>query len=125
MKPSIPQNLCTTRVDETTVAIHWDPSAAGAPILAYVIEVRGPGEKDFHEVARVDGGTLEYEVTDLMEDTEYEFAVRAENKGGLSEGSARMEEPVTTKPKIGGLHRPDWQTMYILPPIQLSLFRLL
>ena len=50
VKPSIPQNLCTTRIDETSVGLSWAPSAAGAPILAYVIEIRGPGDKDFKKV---------------------------------------------------------------------------
>ena len=51
----------------------------------------------------VEGDNLSYEVSSLEQGTEYEFAVRAQNKDGLSEGSARMEECVVTKPKIGGL----------------------
>ena len=77
-------------------------SDGGAPVAAYVIEAKKCGEDDFHEIASVSASELTYSATELQADTEYEFAVKAQNVAGTSEEAAVLAHPVKTKVTIGG-----------------------
>ena len=62
----------------------WKPPASdgGSPITGYVIERRTAGSSRWLKVNKDVVSELTYKVTDLIEDTEYEFRIMAENKVG-------------------------------------------
>ena len=85
----------------SSITLEWaEPSSdGGEPIKAYIIEAKGPEDEEFRNVAKITGRDLCYTVGELSSNTEYEFAVRAENKAGESADIAILESPAKTKAK--------------------------
>ena len=85
----------------SSLTLEWtEPSNdGGQKIEAYAIDVKGPNDEQFKNVAKVSGQELSYTVGDLNSDTEYEFAVKAENIAGESADVATLESPAKTKAK--------------------------
>ena len=102
--PSAPSHVKAAEVKENAVTLNWDEvtSEKGAPVEAYIIEARECGKEEFHEIAKVDSSVLTHTATKLKDDTEYDFAVKAENSAGVSTGAAQLETPVKTVYVTGG-----------------------
>ena len=90
----------------SSITLEWtEPSSdGGEPIKAYIIEAKGPEDEEFRNVAKITGRDLCYTVGELSSNTEYEFAVRAENKAGESADIAILESPAKTKAKASELY---------------------
>ena len=99
--PTAPQSLHVAKETSSSITLEWtEPSSdGGEAIKAYIIEAKGPEDEEFRNVAKITGRDLCYTVGELSSNTEYEFAVRAENKAGQSADIAILESPAKTKAK--------------------------
>lgn len=92
--------------DTDFVELGWDRPVedGGSPITGYIIEKRDKFNPNWEECAKVDGDVTRGKVPDLIEGTQYEFRVRAVNKGGAGEPSdatkPHIARPKNLPPKI-------------------------
>src|SRR5262249_9777973 len=82
-QPGIPANLDATAFSATQVNLTWG-AASGA--TSYRIERRILGAATFDEIAS-GVATTNYQDTTVSPETSYEYRVRAENAGGMSDYS--------------------------------------
>ena len=108
--PAAPQSLHVAKETSSSITLEWiEPSSdGGEPIKAYLIEAKGPKDEEFKNVAKITGRDLCYTVGELSSNTEYEFAVRAENKAGESADVAVLESPAKTRAKASELNKCIW-----------------
>ena len=101
--PNAPTDLSASKVKETTLTLTWSASVTEehTPVEAYTVEIKKGGDKEYSELAQVSSTTMTYSVTELKEETKYEFAVKAQNEAGVSQ-AAKLKKAVKTKAKIGG-----------------------
>ena len=99
--PLAPQSLHVAKETSSSITVEWsEPSDdGGEPIRAYIIDVKGPNDREFENVAKISGKDLSYTVGELSSNTEYEIEVKAENIAGESADVAVLETPAKTKAK--------------------------
>ena len=87
--PGQPGQPEVTEITAETAVLTWSPpdSDGGDAISNYVVEMRCAGDRKWSKVKK-DVVDTTFTVTGLSEETEYEFRVTAENKGGLGAPSA-------------------------------------
>ena len=99
--PSSPEAFQATKCTMSTVTLEWtDPvDDGGAPITAYVIEMKSAEDSNFCPLAQLDGDVCSYTARKLKDNTEYQFRLRAENEAGPCAEWTQLKEPVQTKAK--------------------------
>ena len=86
-KPSAPGQPRIEKMENNAAEICWTAprNDGGAPITNYRIEMRATGAYQWQQVnPGVKVKDTKFQVTGLREETDYEFRVLAENKGGVS-----------------------------------------
>lgn len=92
--------------DTDFVKLSWDKpkNDGGSPITGYVIEKKDKYNNEWAPCAEVEGDINNARVGDLIEGNQYEFRVRAVNKGGQGEPSdssgTHIARPKNAPPKI-------------------------
>ena len=98
-------------ITKDSVALSWNKPthSGGSPISGYIVERKGPNDKDFVPVNRTPINDTKFTVPGLNEGDEYQFRVRAVNDAGESEPSkavgpvkveAQPEKPTVDMGKI-------------------------
>ena len=84
------------------MTLTWDaPSSdGGSPVIGYHVEKRGSDTKRWVMASKTTLRDKKLTVTDLIEETDYEFRVIAENKVGTGE-PGNPSRPITAKDPWG------------------------
>ena len=95
--PGIPE---VNDVTDVSVKLNWTvpEDDGGSKITGYIIELRDTHKERWHKANRIPTKNLELVVQDLVEGTEYEFRVLAQNKVGLSGPSGPSKRVVAKLP---------------------------
>lgn len=98
--PGAPSKPRITQVDSTRMTLAWSPpdSDGRSPITNYVLERKDKFSTRWMRVTRDRISETEFTVVDLIEGTEYEFRVSAENKAGVGPPSDVSESRVAKSP---------------------------
>ncbi|XP_046554801.1 titin-like [Haliotis rubra] len=86
--PSAPEGpVKFSDVDRTAVTFSWSPpkSDGGSPLTGYILERREASRPKWTPLDRVEPKVLSHRAEKLIEGTEYNFRISAENKHGISE----------------------------------------
>lgn len=105
--PSAPQAPSVTNPTSNSIHLNWTAPSddGGAPVLGYYVE-RSTNESDrWLRINRDMLGRLQYDQSDLIEGTTYQYRIVAVNKKGDSAPS-EPSPPYVCKPQIGML--PAW-----------------
>ncbi|ESO99761.1 hypothetical protein LOTGIDRAFT_141663, partial [Lottia gigantea] len=97
--PGKPEGPITVEdVQRNAVTLSWKPPKddGGVDIRSYIIERKEAKRTMWTKAGSVNGETLTFTPTGLLEGTEYYFRISAENEVGISEPLA-MDSPVTPK----------------------------
>ena len=99
--PPPPNSLCVTKETTSTVTLEWPPPEedGGAAITAFVIDMRGPLDSEFHTLCKVDGDLYTCTAAKLNAGSEYDFLIKAENEAGLSPHGTKLKTPARTRAK--------------------------
>lgn len=100
-KPSQPGEIDIISVTKDCITIHWlrPELDGGKEILGYWIEFRQAGESAWKKCNKERSKDRQFTMGGLMEATEYEFRVFAENETGLSRP---RRTPMGIKTKLSG-----------------------
>lgn len=100
-KPSQPGEIDIISVTKDCITIHWlrPEHDGGKEILGYWIEFRQAGESAWKKCNKERSKDRQFTMGGLMEATEYEFRIFAENETGLSRP---RRTPVGIKTKLSG-----------------------
>lgn len=108
--PDAPLNVIVGNVTKFGCTVSWEPpeSDGGSPITSYIIELRDRTSVKWSPVQVSKADELTAIVNDVIENKEYIFRVKAENKAGVGKPSA-ASQPVKIMDPIGELGRhSDW-----------------
>lgn len=100
--PDAPLNVIVGNVTKFGCTVSWEPpeSDGGSPITSYVVELRDRTSVKWSPVQVTKADELSAVINDVIENKEYIFRVRAENKAGLGKPSA-ASQPVKIMDPIG------------------------
>ena len=106
--PDAPLNIIVGNVTKFGCTVSWEPpeSDGGSPITSYIIELRDRTSVKWTPVQVTKANELSAIVNDVIENKEYIFRVRAENKAGVGKPSA-ASRPVKIMDPIGKKHLND------------------
>ncbi|KAJ8416943.1 hypothetical protein AAFF_G00328210 [Aldrovandia affinis] len=101
-KPSQPGEIDIISITKDCITIHWDRPVCdgGKEILGYWIEYRQSGESAWKKCVKERSKDRQFTMGGLMEATEYEFRVFAENESGISR-PRRIAMGIKTKLSVG------------------------
>lgn len=111
--PDAPQNVAVTSVNRFGATVGWEAPEfdGGSEITAYVIELRDRTSVKWEAALVCDASERSAVLSDVVENKEYIFRVRAENKAGIGRPSAATN-PVKIMDPIGTLLLVAvWQTV--------------
>ena len=105
--PDKPRNLEVVEMRKDSASLTWkEPeSDGGTPVTGYHVERMSKGSARWLKITKAPVPELKYEVKDLVEGTEYQFRVFAENKVG----PGKPCEP--TKPMVA---KDPWGMAFII-----------
>ncbi|XP_064868260.1 titin-like [Oncorhynchus nerka] len=91
--PGPPYNLSVNGVSKRHVDLQWDApkNDGGRPVLRYSIEKKEKLGTRWVKCGKTSGDDCKYRVTDVIEGTEVQFQVRAENEAGAGHPSESTE----------------------------------
>ncbi|GFO38541.1 titin, partial [Plakobranchus ocellatus] len=98
-KPGAPQGpLQVTDVEKTSVTLAWKPptSDGGSPLTGYVVEKKEATRPTWTKVETISPNHTTFTAKNLLEGSEYQFRVTAENKHGAS---SPLVTDASVKPK--------------------------
>uniref|UniRef100_A0A3P9HGV8 Uncharacterized protein n=1 Tax=Oryzias latipes TaxID=8090 RepID=A0A3P9HGV8_ORYLA len=100
--PDAPLNVIVGNVTKFGCTVSWEPplSDGGSPITSYVIELRDRTSVKWSPVQLTKADELSAIINDVIENKEYIFRVKAENKAGVGRPSA-ASQPVKIMDPIG------------------------
>lgn len=100
--PDAPLNVIIGNVNKFGCTVSWEPpvSDGGSPITSYIIELRDRTSVKWSPVQLTKADELSAIVNDVIENKEYIFRVKAENKAGVGKPSA-ASQPVKIMDPIG------------------------
>ncbi|KAM7380980.1 hypothetical protein PAMP_004243 [Pampus punctatissimus] len=101
-KPSQPGEIDIISITKDCITIHWlrPEHDGGKEILGYWIEFRQAGESSWKKCNKERSKDRQFTMGGLMEATEYEFRIFAENEAGLSR-PRRTPMGIKTKLSVG------------------------
>lgn len=109
--PEAPLNVIVGNVTKFGCTLSWEPptSDGGSPITSYIIELRDRTSVKWSPVLVAKPDDLSAIINDVIENKEYIFRVKAENRAGVGKPSA-ASQPVTIMDPIGefGSWKDDW-----------------
>lgn len=111
-KPSQPGEIDVISVTKDCITIHWlrPEHDGGKEILGYWVEFRQAGESAWKKCNKERSKDRQFTMGGLMEASEYEFRVFAENETGLSRP---RRTPMGIKTKLSG-EPSRWHLCHIL-----------
>lgn len=85
--PSPPVNLKPSKIGEDFVDLEWKPpkNDGGSKITKYILKKKVKLTGAWEEIEKIDSLDTKYRVKKLKPNTEYYFAVFAENAAGISD----------------------------------------
>ncbi|MEQ2222441.1 hypothetical protein ILYODFUR_026475, partial [Ilyodon furcidens] len=100
--PEAPLNIIVGNVTKFGCTVSWDPpvSDGGSPITSYIVELRDRTSVKWSPVQVTKADELSAIINDVIENKEYIFRVKAENKAGEGKPSA-ASQPVKIMDPIG------------------------
>lgn len=100
--PDAPENVAVASVNKFGVTVNWEPPKfdGGSEITAYVIELRDRTSVKWEAALVCGASDRSAALNDVVENKEYIFRVRAENKAGIGRPSAATK-PVKIMDPIG------------------------
>lgn len=100
--PDAPLNVIVGNVSKFGCTVSWEPpvSDGGSPITSYIIELRDRTAVKWSPIQITKADELSAIVNDVIENKEYIFRVKAENKAGVGKPSA-ASRPVKIMDPIG------------------------
>uniref|UniRef100_A0A3B5RET8 Uncharacterized protein n=1 Tax=Xiphophorus maculatus TaxID=8083 RepID=A0A3B5RET8_XIPMA len=116
--PEAPLNVDVGNVTKFGCTVSWDPpvSDGGSPITSYIVELRDRTSVKWSPVQVTKAGELSAIINDVIENKEYIFRVKAENKAGEGKPSA-ASRPVKIMDPIGE----DWTVNYVYYKISIPV----
>lgn len=89
-------------LEKTSVTLEWQPSThdGGSPLTGYIIEKKEATRPTWARVERISPDKTTFTIKNLLEGSDYQFRVSAENKHGVSEPLV-TEAAVRPKSKFG------------------------
>uniref|UniRef100_A0A3B3BZB8 Immunoglobulin superfamily member 22 n=1 Tax=Oryzias melastigma TaxID=30732 RepID=A0A3B3BZB8_ORYME len=93
--PDAPLNVIVGNVTKFGCTVSWEPpvSDGGSPITSYIIELRDRTSVKWSPVQLTKADELGAIINDVIENKEYIFRVKAENKAGVGRPSAASQPP--------------------------------
>ena len=112
--PDAPGKPDVANIDTSSIHLEWTPPRhdGGSPITGYVIEKRDTVSERWMKVTKAPLKELNFTVGDLIENTQYQFRVSAENKAGLGEPS-EPSQIIKAKLPFGKLGRSRFGARYM------------
>lgn len=103
--PDAPLNVIVGDVSKFGCTVSWErpESDGGSPITSYIVELRDRTSVKWSPVHVTKADELSAIINDVIENKEYIFRVRAENKAGEGKPSA-ASQPVKIMDPIGQSH---------------------
>lgn len=100
--PDAPLNVIVGNVTKFGCSVSWEPPEldGGSPITSYVIELRDRTSVKWSPVQVTKADELSATINDVIENKEYIFRVKAQNKAGVGKPSA-ASQPVKIMDPIG------------------------
>uniref|UniRef100_A0A665TL04 Uncharacterized protein n=1 Tax=Echeneis naucrates TaxID=173247 RepID=A0A665TL04_ECHNA len=100
--PEAPLNVIVGNVTKFGCTVSWEPpeSDGGSPITSYIVELRDRTSVKWSPVQVTKADELSAIINDVIENKEYIFRVKAENKAGVGKPSA-ASQPVKIMDPIG------------------------
>lgn len=91
--PDAPLNVQVKDVNKFGATITWEPPTydGGAKITNYVVELRDRTSLKWEPTMITDAHELSAQINDVVENREYIFRVRAENRAGRGKPSAASQ----------------------------------
>ncbi|KAF6733011.1 Titin, partial [Oryzias melastigma] len=91
--PDAPLNVIVGNVTKFGCTVSWEPpvSDGGSPITSYIIELRDRTSVKWSPVQLTKADELSAIINDVIENKEYIFRVKAENKAGVGRPSAASQ----------------------------------
>lgn len=101
--PDAPENVAVSKVNKFGATVTWEPPHfdGGSEVSAYVIELRDRTSVKWEAALVCDANDRSANLNDVVENKEYIFRVRAENKAGIGRPSTATN-PVKIMDPIGG-----------------------
>ena len=98
--PGAPEAPHATKTDRTAINIAWRPPTndGGNPVTSYIVEKREAGTSQWSPATRAPVKDTNCTVPKLVEGTEYEFRVTAQNAAGPGKPSNASEGIVAAPP---------------------------
>lgn len=109
--PDAPQNVIVGNVTKFGCSVSWETpqSDGGSPITSYIVELRDRTSVKWSPVQVTRADELNAVINDVIENKEYIFRVKAENKAGVGKPSA-ASRPVKIMDPIGEPHTQNKKT---------------
>lgn len=103
--PDAPQNVIVGNVTKFGCIVSWEPpmSDGGSPVTSFIVELRDRTSVKWSPVQVTKADELSAVINDVIENKEYIFRVKAENKAGVGKPSA-ASRPVKIMDPIGESH---------------------
>lgn len=100
--PDAPLNVAVGNVSKFGCTVSWEPpeSDGGSPLTSYIIELRDRTSVKWSPVQVTKADQLSAVINDVIENKEYIFRVKAENKAGEGKPST-ASRPVKIMDPIG------------------------
>ena len=121
--PMEPTSIRVISISQDSVTIGWQSPTPeySTKLSGYRLMMREITETEWREVAKLTAYQMEYTVRGLREDTQYMFNVTSEATSGIS-GSRELHAPISTRRKIGKIHRNNYLFIHIFSQICIYLF---
>lgn len=103
--PDAPLNVIVGDVSKFGCTVSWERPEwdGGSPITSYIVELRDRTSVKWSPVHVTKADELSAIINDVIENKEYIFRVRAENKAGVGKPSA-ASQPIKIMDPIGQSH---------------------
>lgn len=99
-RPGAPINLKPTKIGEDFIELEWQPpkNDGGSKITHYILKKKHKTSDKWEDVAKIDEYDRKYKLKNAEPNTDYYFAVFAENEAGISDSCESKKITLVKKP---------------------------